>query len=470
MRFMLGQRREQRSATAAPVLPSAPPAAAAGDPSGPQCCSVPRNDQLGSVLAREVRARGRVPKSAALRQALIQRVTKPKTPDGLEGTLSMLEKAVRENDDAAAAIAARHLFASSPTFYANLLRYKLTKHEDGGGRWQGYLDASSDAARLVTLQVACEQRDRRVATLLVDHFFSLTAAQRLALARRSDPAFLVEHVLTPGKERRPGHIVPVLQEHPLMDYLKRHAPAAYAAFASDAPQLRVVENVMGALPPDATARQVVDAIFQAIVTNTSIDVAYLATQLTPVEHILTGDTEPSRNLHAQQSLALPAIPAIPATDCHHLLMTFEAILKSYPRLDVDYERVTLTKAVLTQPLATMPGGLIARTFAGNVFDEAGATTGQIFFTGEDGVNSHSWLKVDGKSYDILFGTTGAAVQGAVAGQFVQTKDPQVYRQVNGGSFLIADPALPVPANPYSFSTAYRLTRHPSRLGKDRKAL
>lgn len=468
---MLGQRREQRSATAAPpAVPSTPPAAAAGDPSGPLRFPVPRNDPFGTVLARAVQARGRAPKSAALSQALIQRVTKPKTPGGLEGTLSMLEKAVRENDDDAAAIAARHLFASSPTFYANLLRYKLTKHEDGGGRWKGYLDASSDDARLVTLQVACEQRDRRVATLLVEHFFSLTASQRLALARRSDPAFLIEHVLTPGKERRPGHIVRVLQEHDLMDYLKRHAPAAYAAFAGDAPQLRVVENVMGALPAHATAGQVVDAIFQAIITNTSIDVTYIATQLTPVEHILTGDTEPRRALHAQQLLALPAIPAIPATDCHHLVTTFEAILKSYPRLNVDCERVTLTKAVLTQPLDTMPGGLIAKTFAGNVFDEAGATTRQIFFTGEDGVNSHSWLKVGGKSYDILFGTTGAAVQGAVAGQFVKTKDPQVYRQVDGGSFLITDPALPVPANAYSFSTAYRLTRHPSRLGKDRNAL
>jgi hypothetical protein len=314
-----------------------------------------------------------------------------------------------------------------------------------------------------------EKGDETVVAVLLPYFFSLTPSQRMALARRSNATFMVEKVLTPGKEQG-MQMVEVLQEQDFVGYLSQRAPAAYATFAGATPQLKVVEDVKGALPGGATSRQVVDAIFQAIITNTSIELAYLATQLTPVDQVLLGDTQASRSLRAQQAKVLPDIPDIPATDCHHLLSAFENILKSYPGLDVDYDRVTLTKAVMTQPLGGGPGGLIDKNFPGNVFDDAGVATERIFFTGEDGVNSHSWLKVDGRAYDILFGTTGSAVRGGVGGEFVKTKDPKVFRQSGGSSYLIVDDTLAVSANPYSFKTAYRLTTDPTRYGKVLAAL
>jgi hypothetical protein len=42
----------------------------------------------------------------------------------------------------------------------------------------------------------------------------------------------------------------------------------------------------------------------------------------------------------------------------------------------------------------------------------------------------------------------------------------VYREKGGARYLIATPTLAVPANPYSFTTAYRLTDDPSRHGID----
>jgi len=120
--------------------------------------------------------------------------------------------------------------------------------------------------------------------------------------------------------------------------------------------------------------------------------------------------------------------------------------------------------VLTVPLAGTPGGLITNTFGGNTFDHAGAPTGQIFFSGEGGVNAHSWLTIEGQAYDILFGTTGAAVAAGIAGTFTSTNNDRVFKQAGADMYMVADDTLATPANPYSFSTAYRLTADPTAFG------
>jgi hypothetical protein len=396
--------------------------------------------------------------------------TKPRTPGGLQGTLEILEKGVREDDYDTASRGASFLHASSPLYYVDLLRYKLTKHAAGTPKGELYLDSAPEAARLTTLQVACEHGERRVVSRLWDYVFSLTASQRMALIRRCDPAFFITHVLRPARERRPGHLVPVLQETDLTAYLEAHAPIEYGAFAADTPQLRVVGSVKAAAGEGAHSRDIVDRIFAAVLTNSGIDVAYIATATIPTEHALTGVTQASQAHRAALLPLMPNLPAIPATDCHHLLSIFETILKSYPDLDADIERETDTKAVMTIPLAGTPGGLIRKDFGGNVFDDAGAFTGRIFFTGEDGVNSHSWLKVNSRRYDILFGTTGSAVKAGVGGRFVKTKLANVYREDGGGRYLIVDATRNPPANPYSFSTAYRLTDDPATHGIDLTSL
>ncbi|MGH9005967.1 MAG: hypothetical protein ACRDYV_22810, partial [Acidimicrobiia bacterium] len=101
-----------------------------------------------------------------------------------------------------------------------------------------------------------------------------------------------------------------------------------------------------------------------------------------------------------------------------------------------------------------------------------ASTGQIFFMGDAGVTSHSYLDVTAQgpaanvpvSYDILFGTTGVGVANSVAAHFVPTAHPGVLRETGGGNRYMIEPAaalgrpqLAAAPNTYGFTKGYRIT-------------
>jgi hypothetical protein len=97
-----------------------------------------------------------------------------------------------------------------------------------------------------------------------------------------------------------------------------------------------------------------------------------------------------------------------------------------------------------------------RPFGGNFKDAGGGYTGQIFFSGEDGRNAHYWVVHAGHAYDILFGTTGAAVLGFVAGEYtLDPHDKNKFVKVSGtGPDRIKGGQGKADANQHGFTPAY----------------
>ena len=389
----------------------------------------------------------------------VQRLAdKPATPGGLKATLKALEKAVRAGNSALAGTHLTTLFNANNDYAIKLLLYKLQKHQNDA-KLECYKRLDPRMGTMA-LGYAIQRRDSVPIGTLSPFLSSLSDAELLQLARMNE-AYFITNVLTPAKDQYPERMVPLLKKHALMAHLKARAAAEYNAFAGETPQLNVVETVAPGLGHAPNNRQIADAIFNAVITNTGIDLAYMGTAVTPVEHALTGDTRSSGAYRARQAAVIPNLPAIPATDCHHLLTIFQDIVQTFPGFTGAPARVTLNNAVLTRPMSQMPGGLIANTFGGNTFNEDGSPTGQIFFTGEDGINSHSWLTIDGRAYDPLFGTTGDAVAQGAAGTYQRVR-AGVYRASAGDGYLVKDTRLAVPNNPHSFNTAYRKTNDPGR--------
>src|SRR5712691_2901718 len=70
--------------------------------------------------------------------------------------------------------------------------------------------------------------------------------------------------------------------------------------------------------------------------------------------------------------------------------------------------------LLTKPLASVPGkGLLDKSFGGNVLDDGGKSLDQVLFTGDGGINSHTWLVIDGMEYDPVMGTRGAELAASI---------------------------------------------------------
>jgi hypothetical protein len=76
--------------------------------------------------------------------------------------------------------------------------------------------------------------------------------------------------------------------------------------------------------------------------------------------------------------------------------------------------------------------------------------------GEDGRNAHSWVVAGGDAYDILFGTTGAAVLGFVAGEYtLDPHDKNKFVKVSGtGPDRIKGGQGKADANQHGFTPAY----------------
>jgi hypothetical protein len=187
-----------------------------------------------------------------------------------------------------------------------------------------------------------------------------------------------------------------------------------------------------------------------------LNLAYSATAVGSTQNVLLG----TRSLMA---------PEVQGLDCHHLLYVFEQLLKAHPKTrKATFGFGQIREPLLTNRLSTLPGGLIAKTFRGNVFDDAGKRTGQIFFSGGAGTDAHTWAIVGGRAYDPLFGTTGTAVANSVAARFDRTTADGAFKEKGKSGtkvrFMIKDPTLTVPDNPYGFRSGYRLTTRPADYG------
>jgi hypothetical protein len=262
--------------------------------------------------------------------------------------------------------------------------------------------------------------------------------------------------------------------------LKREAPDAWARLVATSPVLKTLDNVEKsvALKGLTTQAEVVGELFDTVVNNQGIPLAYFTNNFTPNSVILSGGSERDKSIIEDQKRQLgDDAPDLPATQCHQLLHLTTLLMKSCGSMptEPDIEQDTCTNMLLTAPLSTIPGkGLLDKSFSGNVVDDDGTPTGQILFTGDSGADSHTWLVIDGEPYDPVLGTRGDQVAASIQERFDWLIVNRVARGANG-NFIIKGPgkdgrAIPKPAaNKMGFFSSYRITKRPTDYLEDEEA-
>jgi hypothetical protein len=241
--------------------------------------------------------------------------------------------------------------------------------------------------------------------------------------------------------------------------------------------LAVVDNV----GKDIAAKKLktdgekVGAMFDAIMNNQGIPLAYYTNNFTPNHAILSGGSEWDKGFAADQKKTLGAdAPDLPATQCHKLLHLTTELVGQCPGLTKPPKVVqdTCDNMLLTAPLASIPGkGLLDKSFTGNVFDDSDKPTGQILFTGDSGKNSHTWLVIDGVPFDPVLGTRGDQVAASIQERFDWLIVDRVARGASG-RYVVKGPgkdgkAVPKAAsNKMGFISGYRITANPENYLED----
>lgn len=288
----------------------------------------------------------------------------------------------------------------------------------------------------------------------------------------ANPRLFVEDVLPSLKSK--NHFIEALGNAKLRKLLERSAPEEWKMLVAETPMLSLLENVEQAIQRKKLNKPsaIVAEMFDAIVNNRGIPLAYATNTIDNNRPILTGGTDKEHEFRAnQKQVAGTDFPDVPATQCHQLLHLTEDMTNMCPGLTKKPKitQGTVDNILLTKPLASVPGkGLLDKSFGGNVFDDAGKSLDQVLFTGDSGMNSHTWLVIDGTPYDPVLGTRGPEVAASID----ETLDWLIVDRVakgNKGRYIIkGDPGTPKPkANKMGFGSAYRLTSKPEKyLTKD----
>jgi hypothetical protein len=249
-----------------------------------------------------------------------------------------------------------------------------------------------------------------------------------------------------------------LLKSPLLRQLKQLAPTEFATFANATPALRLANSIHdrvtnGTLAPGQPAH---DRLFGDFVSNTGINVGYMS----------GGSTNDVNHIMLKDGLPLPPGYARPSMDCHRLCNTLASIFEIYSNLSntpITIGKQDIPRAVvLTKPIGTTPHqftGLITPTngFNGNVKNSLGVFTGRVAFT--DQPNPHTYLLVNGRQFDALFGTVGAEVTNMVDGTFdgTATDDKTTITGTGHSLTRTKDTVTGGPENYGGFSQAYTLT-------------
>ncbi len=340
---------------------------------------------------------------------------------------------------------AGQLFAEDPAYYCQWMTYKLKKHKGRPARMRELGLSMPTPTHFPLFKYVWDKREGQAVAFLAKTGWDADTAQVKKMALDA-PDFFVEHFLLNGLRGRDADkqlLQKLVEEKTFLGQIKAAAPAAYDKLAADIPVLNLVQGVESEV--DAKAKMdgrpvpvqgVVDLLFDAFIKNRGMEVAYSGTKVDENLIMLTGQTDADR-VYRDTKLKpiMPDIPAKLSTACHQLLALFQSVLKSYPGLEgLDVKPGDEPTAVLTKKLSTLPGGLIAKTYTGNVFDASGKATGQIFFSGEQQKisKSHSWVVIEGVAYDPVLGTKGNDVAGAINGKFEFNGDTTVATEVGGG--------------------------------------
>jgi hypothetical protein len=294
---------------------------------------------------------------------------------------------------------------------------------------------------------------------------------------RKNPAFFVSDMLPVLKAR--NQFIDIATDPALRALLAERAPDEWAELVTETPALALLDSVEKAIKKKKlkTNADRVGEMFDAIVNNRGIPLAYAASTVDNNRVILTGGTQADHDFRAKQreteaeenekrGITESSFPDVPATQCHMLLHLTEQMVDRCPGLTKKPKitQGTVNNILLTAALSGIPGkGLLDKKFGGNVFDERGKSTDQILFTGDGGINSHTWLVIDGVPYDPVLGTKGLEVAASIG----ETFDWNIVDRVaegNKGSFIIKGaPKTPKPkSNKMGFGTGYILTKTPAK--------
>jgi hypothetical protein len=453
-------------------------------------------------------------------------IKKPKLPNGVSAKdKSALEQDLKDDQLQKFFADAAELNKKNPAYFADLVAYKLAKHVDNQERWPAWLEKippdaraaavarivpgdikdpltrkafdkarASDNTRMLKLirerdpggvgelekQLTREDAKRRIEDALKggDDKAAATQADYLSLlspdetveVARTNPKRFFSTVLVGLKDT--AKFVELFRNEDLRKKLKALDPGEWKKFEASTPMLATLAKAEADVAQKGVTQSaaVMEQVFSAILDATTMPLGYAATPLDATNTILAGPTEKSKVFREEQKKMKEKqgdlTPDLPSTDCHHLLYIAQGMMEMFPGHKPKIVNQSCPNMLMTKPLSTIPGrGVLDRSFTGNVFDEKGKATGMILFSGDNGINSHTWLLVDGVPFDPVLGTKGDDVAGAVAETF-DWVIPNRLAKGKLGSYAVQDKNLKPATNSMGFSTGYYLTKTPGKFLTD----
>ncbi|MGC3967319.1 MAG: hypothetical protein QM775_08090 [Pirellulales bacterium] len=275
---------------------------------------------------------------------------------------------------------------------------------------------------------------------------------------------------------------------------KKKGKTEYDKLCENAPLLRYMDSVgerLAKLPKDLPPARLTGVIFEELLSKDNVlGMTYYTNSLTSVDELLGSSREKqikkiddkkelmkSKLKEGEVDPNLESHPDVPGAQCDELVSLLTALTAGMLGLDdaqikqVCHHHI-YKGMVLTKDMSTFPGGLLPKTFGGNVYGDGPSRTGQVLFTGgaDDGVaNAHTILKVGDMQYDAVLGTSGKDVTDSVADEFepwdktgyVSQKDGTpiyVSKSKRGtGMWVVNEPGLTAATNKHGFGTGYRVT-------------
>ena len=277
-----------------------------------------------------------------------------------------------------------------------------------------------------------------------------------------DPAFFITNIFLPSHNAGDNALT-MLKNEKWRDILSSD-PLAWKVLTESMPILSVGEAAKTRVgKDDATAQEMTEAIFDCVCENDGIELTYFTNPVDTDHAVLGGPGEKDSIARKEQVEKLASEgyeePDKPATQCHNLKGIVKQIIALSLGNKVLIEEDHIQNMLLTKPLSSVPGGLLPKTFGGNVCNDNGDLTGQVMFTGVGGKQSHTWLRIDGVDYDPVLGTKGAQVANSKEDEF-QWVVPEVVGKGTKGDYIIKDPKLKAAPNKHGFGSCYRLTKKP----------
>jgi hypothetical protein len=348
--------------------------------------------------------------------------------------------------------------------------YDTDKTRDLQGAWAKAVPGDADTQH-IALAGALTRGDKGLIAAISASATVLTVNDYKDVVEGNESLFITE--ILPGLKKK-NEFHQIMADAEIRASLKGKAPDQWEALVDTTPMLKLLENVEKSFAPKKGQKnskppksaEVVAKIFDSIVNNDGMKLGYRTVSEDPVRVILSGGAKEDTEARKKKKEILgDSFPDIPSTQCHSLLELTKTLMGAYPGVKPKIEQGDCKYMALTKKLSAIPGtGLLDKSFGGNVFDDNGASLDQVLFTGdEQGEKSHTWIIVDDVAYDPVLGTHGDEVKKAVAAE-LRWKIADRFAEVPGGLYIVKETNSPlkVKANQMGFTTAYRLTKNPSK--------